>query len=222
MPEAGWMPEASWAWLPAADRVPTPWRNGGGTTTEVFVRGAGVGRSAGPGAGDAGFAWRVSIAVVEHDGDFSLYPGVDRWLMPLSAGGLRLIDDGTLVPVGRHEVRAFPGERAVASVGVTTPTLDLNLMLRRSRSTGSLATAEVAGSTVLATAAAEELVAVVLEGVFAAAPGAVPEGFPEGAQSGRSLARHDAVFLGAGRQGTLHGVGRIAVARIATAVVAVA
>jgi len=121
-----------------------------------------------PGA-EPGFDWRVSIATVECDGDFSPYPGVDRWLMPLSAGGLRLIEDGELMPVGQHEVHAFPGERAVTSVGVTEPTLDLNLMVRRGETTGSLCSAEVAGRAELATAAGEELVILVLNGVVDAA-----------------------------------------------------
>ena len=217
MPQAGWMPEVGRmpdggpVLLPAAGRVRTAWRNGGGTTAEVIVRGD----SRNPGA-ETGFDWRVSIATVECDGDFSPYPGVDRWLMPLSAGGLRLVEEGELVPVGLHEVRAFPGERAVSAVGVTEPTLDLNLMVRRGGTTGALCAAEVAGRAELATAAGEQLVILVLSGVIDAALDTAPEGTPPGARSSRTLARHDAVFLGAGRQLTLHGVGRIAVARIAT------
>ncbi|MBG6059373.1 environmental stress-induced protein Ves [Cryobacterium sp. MP_M5] len=197
--------------LPVAGRVRAAWRNGGGTTAEVIVRGD----HRSPGA-DPGFDWRVSIATVERDGDFSPYPGVDRWLMPLSADGLRLVEEGELVPVGQHEVRAFPGERAVTSLGVTEPTLDLNLMVRRGGTTGSLCAAEVAGRAELTTAAGEELVILVLHGVVDAALDTVPGGTPPGAST-RTLARHDAVYLGAGRQLTLHGVGGIAVARITMA-----
>lgn len=212
MPEAVTMPDGGPVLLPAAGRVRAAWRNGGGTTAEVIVRGD----NRDPGA-EAGFDWRVSIATVECDGDFSPYPGVDRWLMPLSAGGLRLVEDGELMPVGQHEVHTFPGERAVTSVGVTEPTLDLNLMVRRGETAGSLCSAEVVGRAELATGAGEELVILVLNGVVDAALDTVPEGTPPGARSSRTLARHDAVFLGSGRQLTLHGVGRIAVARIATA-----
>jgi environmental stress-induced protein Ves len=214
------MPEAGLVGLPAVDRVPVPWRNGRGTTAEVIVRGAG------PGIGSsADFGWRISIATVESDGDFSRYPGVDRWLMPLCPGGLRLVDDGAPVPVGQYEVHAFPGERALASDGVTTPTLDLNLMLRRGETTGSLHMVETAGILTLTTTAEEELVVIVLDGNFAAdfeadfagvpdAPGGVSDG--PGHRAARTLGRHDAVFLGTGGQITLHGTGRIAVARIAS------
>lgn len=211
MPETGRMPDGGPILLPAAGRVRAAWRNGRGTTAEVIVRDDNRNPDA-----EAGFAWRVSIATVERDGDFSPYPGVDRWLMPLSAGGLRLVEEGELVPVGQHEVRAFPGERAVTSVGVTGPTLDLNLMVRRGETAGSLCSAELAGRAELATAAGEELVILVLTGVVDVALDTVPEGTPPGARSSRTLARHDAVYLGADRQLTLHGVGRIAVARIAT------
>jgi len=226
LPESNRMPEAGWARLPADDRVPAPWRNGGGTTVDVIVRGAGrtVGARAGSDAGSAAgsgagprvdFDWRISIATVERDGDFSRYPGVDRWLMPLSAGGLTLVDDGALVPVAQHEVHAFPGERAVAAVGVSEPTLDLNLMLRRGRSVGSLQTIDAVGRLALTSAAEEELVAVVLDGDFDTGTDAVRDAGSDGPRVARSLARHDAVFLGAGGQVTLHGAGRIAVARIA-------
>ncbi len=228
--------DAGLTWLPAADRVPTPWRNGAGTTSEVVVRGGGstVG---------ADFDWRISIATVEGDGDFSRYSGVDRWLMPLSVGGLELVDDGTPRPVAQYEVHAFPGERVVASVGVTTSTLDLNLMLRRAGWIGSLFAAEVTGHAELATTGEEALVAVVLEGHFAAALGGASGGELSGASGGASgsasggasgadgatgllalgrhdavllaLGRHDAVLLGHGRQVALNGFGRIAVARVA-------
>ncbi|MDJ0323673.1 HutD family protein [Cryobacterium sp. PH31-AA6] len=222
LPESNRLPEAGWARLPAVDRVPAPWRNGGGTTVDVIVRGAGrtVGARPGSVAGSrvgsrVDFDWRISIATVERDGDFSRYPGVDRWLMPLSAGGLTLVNDGALVPVAQHEVHAFPGERAVAAVGVSEPTLDLNLMLRRGRSVGSLRTIDAVGRLALTNAAEEELVAVVLDGDFDTDSNAVRDAAPDGPRVARSLARHDAVFLGAGGEVTLYGAGRIAVARIA-------
>ncbi len=57
-------------WCPAAGRVERPWKNGGGMTADVAA--------SPPGAGMDGFDWRVSIARVEADGPFSVFPGVDR------------------------------------------------------------------------------------------------------------------------------------------------
>src|SRR3546814_10305481 len=62
----------------AAHRV-MPWKNGGGSTTEVAV--------APDGAGLDEFDWRISMAVVGADGPFSGFPGVDRTLaVPARAG----------------------------------------------------------------------------------------------------------------------------------------
>jgi environmental stress-induced protein Ves len=73
--------------LRAADRTPRPWKNGGGQTTDVAVFP--------DGAGLDDFDWRVSIARVDGDGPFSIFPGVDR---PLDA-----------VAVGAGEVAAMAG-----------------------------------------------------------------------------------------------------------------
>jgi len=57
------------------DEVPQqPWRNGGGKTREL-----------GQGAG-----WRVSVAQVEANGDFSLYPGWTRHSVVIAGAGLAL------------------------------------------------------------------------------------------------------------------------------------
>ena len=75
--------------LPAADRVPVPWKNGGGVTREV---------AAFPdGAGFDDFLWRISMAEVRADGPFSVFPGVDRVLAVLE-GRLRLAVEG-LAPI---------------------------------------------------------------------------------------------------------------------------
>ena len=58
--------------LYARDRVVSPWKNGGGTTTEVAAFP--------PGAPLENFGWRVSIAQVARSGPFSLFPGIDRTL----------------------------------------------------------------------------------------------------------------------------------------------
>ncbi len=54
----------------AAELPSTPWRNGQGQTTEIALAGR-----------PDDFAWRVSLAEVARDSDFSPFPGVDRIIM---------------------------------------------------------------------------------------------------------------------------------------------
>lgn len=110
--------------LRAADRVATPWKNGGGVTREV---------AAWPhGAGFDDFHWRVSMAEVRSDGPFSAFPGVDRILAVLE-GRLALAVTATgefdLSPGGPPA--AFPGDAAATARVLQGPVLDLNLMTRR-------------------------------------------------------------------------------------------
>jgi environmental stress-induced protein Ves len=127
--------------LRARDRTRTPWRNGAGFATDVVAepRNASVGD----------FDWRISIATVDEDADFSSYPGIDRLLMPLSPGGLDLEIDGTVRHTAQFEVQAFAGESLVRSVNVASTSLDLNLMLRRGRVAGTLTIHRVEGELVV-------------------------------------------------------------------------
>ena len=176
----------------AADRVAVPWLNGGGVTTEVAAR---------PTWGDpAAFDWRLSIATIAGDNPFSRYPGVDRLLMPISPQGLDLLDAGTPLHLGQFDVHAFPGERDMVSFGVTDPTLDLNLMTRRDRCTGSLRSVDVAGDWTVRAAEGEDVALVVLEGSVSLGE--------------RRLGALDAVLL-AGGHAAVRGTARVAVARAA-------
>ena len=58
---------------------PTPWKNGGGVTTELAM--------SPPGAGLDNFDWRVSLASIAEDGPFSQFPGVDRTLVMVAGDG---------------------------------------------------------------------------------------------------------------------------------------
>lgn len=112
--------------LPAADRVATPWKNGGGVTREI---------AAWPeGSGLEDFDWRISTAEVRGPGAFSLFPGVDRSLTVLSgalslsfAGGKVAFLDPTSQPY------AFPGDAACHGAPLGGRVLDLNVMWRRGR-----------------------------------------------------------------------------------------
>lgn len=61
--------------------VSMPWRNGAGSTTELIKRKV---------PGGEGFAWRISMAAVVEDGQFSDFSGYDRTLVLLEGGGLTL------------------------------------------------------------------------------------------------------------------------------------
>ena len=109
---------------------PTPWKNGGGVTTELAM--------SPPGACLDDFDWRVSLASIAEDGPFSQFPGVDRTLV-LVAG------DGVLLDFGDERVVLSPSEPLVEFAGedpvhatISGPmsgqaTLDFNVMTRRGR-----------------------------------------------------------------------------------------
>lgn len=100
----------------------TPWRNRGGSTRELL---------AWPQAG----AWqvRISVAQIDQDGDFSAYPGVERWFSVLAGAGVQL-NFGPLTQTllrGSAPLR-FDGAGAPACTLIDGTTLDLNLMYQRS------------------------------------------------------------------------------------------
>ncbi|MBI4885018.1 MAG: HutD family protein [Actinobacteria bacterium] len=104
-----------------ADVEPQMWRNGGGYTRELL-------------------AWpsienwdlRISVADVEADGPFSVFEGVERWLVLIAGQGIALRLDG-------GERHLAPGDPPLRFDGASAPdcrllagaTRDLNLMVRR-------------------------------------------------------------------------------------------
>ena len=110
--------------IPANEYRRIRWRNGQGWTREIHVEGA---------AED--WSWRLSIAEIEHDAAFSLFPGVERELMLLAGNGLRLrFDDGECVELNPpHDRHRFAGERPLTGELVDGITHDFNLMWRRDR-----------------------------------------------------------------------------------------
>ena len=88
----------------AGDCKTTPWKNGGGSTTEIAIGPAGASLEA--------FDWRVSMARVASDGPFSDFAGVDRTLAVVKGNGL-VLTTGENAPVtlssGADPV-SFPGD----------------------------------------------------------------------------------------------------------------
>lgn len=138
--------------LPAAERAPAPWKNGGGTTWEIAAQP--------PGANLSAFDWRLSIAQVASPGPFSVFPGVDRMLTVIAGAGLRLTIEG-LGEVVLDEASPpllFPGHAAAAATLDGGPIRDLNLMVRRGAWRGSVRRIDGA-ETITATAQVNLLVA---------------------------------------------------------------
>lgn len=106
-----------------------PWKNGGGSTTELAIFP--------PGATLENFVWRLSSAHVGSAGPFSHFSGVDRSLAILSGDGLILHfhnDDKPPTSVflsQESQPCRFPGELAIHAELRGGPVLDLNLMTRR-------------------------------------------------------------------------------------------
>lgn len=110
---------------PLAYRV-KPWKNGGGTTTDIAVYPEG--------AGWDDFLWRVGIADIRQSGPFSSFPGIDRSIMLLDCpdgSGMALDVDGSKTEMVAHEFIDFSGEATTHGVLRGGAVRDLNVMSRR-------------------------------------------------------------------------------------------
>ncbi|CAN7692552.1 HutD/Ves family protein [Mesorhizobium sp. LjNodule214] len=115
--------------LRAADYRVMPWKNGGGTTTEIAV--------SPESAGLDDFDWRVSIARVEAGGPFSSFAGVDRTLAVLEGEGI-VLDIAGRVPkelTSASTPLSFPADVPTGASLIAGPITDLNVMTRRTRMT---------------------------------------------------------------------------------------
>jgi len=105
----------------------TPWKNGGGTTTEIAV--------SPPGAGFEDFDWRLSVARVASEGPFSRFPGIDRTLTLIEGAGMRLAIEGREEATLSTDSAPLPflGDVLAEAWLVNGPIRDLNVMTRRGR-----------------------------------------------------------------------------------------
>lgn len=137
--------------LRADDRPPQPWKNGGGVTREV---------AAWPeGAGFDDFLWRVSLAEVDTDGPFSVFPGVDRILAVLNGRLLlRVSGRSDLAVAVAGPPAEFPGDAPTFGALLDGPVHDLNLMARRGVVRARLERLMVKGAHALAASSAQRIV----------------------------------------------------------------
>ena len=112
--------------IPFASLSPVPWKNGGGSTTEIAI--------GPPNAGFEDFDWRVSLATIEKDGAFSQFPGVDRTLALVEGHGMTLEIDGDPVLITDGDpVVAFDGSSEVTAKLSRGGSTDFNAMTRSDR-----------------------------------------------------------------------------------------
>lgn len=99
-----------------------PWKNGLGFTFEIARK---------PSAETDDFDWRVSMADVENDGEFSYFSGKKRIISTLSGIGMQLsIADQAHVDICSRNLFAFDGEQPVYCRLLNGPIRDLNLIYR--------------------------------------------------------------------------------------------
>lgn len=117
-----------------------PWRNGRGETAEVAISPTGATLD--------DFDWRVSMARIDGDGPFSIFPQTDRTLAVLRGDGLCLSIAGSapLELTRDSEPLSFPGDVAAAATLLGATVTDLNVMTRRERSRHSMRLLRIAGS----------------------------------------------------------------------------
>jgi uncharacterized protein len=107
-----------------------PWRNGGGTTTEIWKQASPAGE----------MLWRLSIADVASDGPFSEFPGIDRWIMVIQGKGMEL----QIAGLGTKRLDRpfaplfFSGDAKTDCTLIDGPIRDFNFMIARSFGKGTL------------------------------------------------------------------------------------
>ncbi|QUY62954.1 Hypotetical protein [Gulosibacter molinativorax] len=107
-----------------ANLTPQPWANGAGTTTEV------VSFEDSASFSPAGTApWRLSVASLEREGDFSPLPGAQRVFTPVGSS-LELTVNGVAHEVADGSSLEFSGDDVVRLTRLDRPCHAVNLMAR--------------------------------------------------------------------------------------------
>ncbi len=109
-----------------AEHIQLPWPNGRGTSYEIDCQTPGV----------AGWTWRVAIAPVVEDCDFSHFENIHRQLLIISGGEMFLNVGGEIVVCKPGEVAEFAGDVPTTAKLVNGPIVDLNLMTARGKASG--------------------------------------------------------------------------------------
>ena len=109
--------------LTPSDYVLMPWKNGGGSTTEIAIEppDARLGES---------FTWRVSSAAVATSGPFSSFPGLMRSLLLVEGVGFILDIEGQGRLRLKHpgQVVSFSGDSTVGATLIQGPCVDFGII----------------------------------------------------------------------------------------------
>lgn len=101
-----------------ASLATVPWKNGGGVTREIA-------RFENEGA----MVWRLSIADVASEGDFSKFPGIERILTVIEGQGMQLDrPGGNALAADLLKPVAFSGDDAITGLLPHGPCRDFNVM----------------------------------------------------------------------------------------------
>jgi hypothetical protein len=121
-----------------------PWRNGGGSTTELAIFPERSDLSGDP------FLWRVSIAEIIADGPFSRFPGYQRHIMVIEGDGMVLDaeDDGVIDLTKIFHPESFSGDWNVEGKLVGGPVRDFNFIVARSFAHSALRVECLSGRTI--------------------------------------------------------------------------
>ncbi len=107
------------------ERPATPWRNGHGSTREIASRLLGV---VGP-----DFVWRLSVAEITDDCEFSTFPGVERTATLIDGEGLALTVAGAQHTLRAYQPFAFDAEAHTRAVPTSGPVRIVNVMTKTAR-----------------------------------------------------------------------------------------
>ncbi|MGB9428402.1 MAG: HutD family protein [Gammaproteobacteria bacterium] len=146
--------------LTLADYRRMRWKNGLGLTTEIAASPADAGLNGKP------FDWRVSLAGVDTDCEFSSFPGYDRTILLAEGAGMELSFDAA--PPQRIEQRFVPfnfkGEWHTQCRLLAGLVRDFNVMILRTRLTCHLEIVKQPGQTLIWRAATETLLVYCFKG----------------------------------------------------------
>ena len=109
--------------LESKDFVSMPWKNGAGTTLELFK----VQESS-----SSNFKLRLSVAKIQENGPFSHFPGIDRELAILEGFGVTLNFSNKQVHLMKGEsILKFTGESHIDCILKKGTVVDFNTMVDR-------------------------------------------------------------------------------------------
>jgi hypothetical protein len=130
--------------LPYADLEPAIWRNGGGMTRQIAS--GKLGASGEPVATDGEeWDWRLSIADVGTEGDFSAFDGMTRILTVIEGEVLDITIDGAEQQLEKFRPLRFDGGAATSATLPAGPIRDLNLIARTGALAGDVTVVELSG-----------------------------------------------------------------------------